>query len=296
MFNLTITFAGLCLLVPDRANAMLHVLMPSTPGHEPHIPALVFVDQEGNVQCPEISGMHLELPQLLSSGFDSAVGAEVFDFGGALLGERKVPRALLGDGAPAEPVRARMRLKAGRYSRARRGGGFWKFKGHNGPDSRRLPTAVDWVIRNVNFPHLEIKNTAGSDTFKVFPVNNAIHVLVVNVTQAELDVMGPDVPPHANCPPADHPASHFLVYRELLTPSDAFDPPEFDQVQSQGQGICPPVNSGGRPSEQAQGTARSADGHPVSDSQSPAHPIHGTLTTAGAGSELTCMVATAPPG
>ena len=134
----------------DPANGMLHVLMPF-PGAHPHFARLIFVNQAGQVQKEEIAGMDLELPGVTgSNGFDSDVHSEVFDFGSSLLGVRTVPRGLLDPSPPPNPpVRTRMRITAGKTGIPRRRGGWWNFNLAT-PVSGRLPTALDWLIDDVN--------------------------------------------------------------------------------------------------------------------------------------------------
>jgi hypothetical protein len=307
MADLTITFAGLCLLVPDHENDMLHVLMPPATGHVDHFPHIVFADENGAIQKKPIEGMHLELPPVEgSNGFDPGVGAEVFDFHSSL--GRKVDKAHLGIGAISplsKSVLARMRLTTGRYHRPRRAGGFWR---HGGSAPRRIPTAVDWVIRGVDLSKLTIKNKLGAGTFEAFPsVDNKIHILIVNVMQGELDAIKElDIPPHSKCPKDMERADHLDIYRKLLTRSDLFPSlPEFDKKRTTDEGIPCPQALDSQSGSHAQHTTSASEASPWDNGTHDAYSSephtrstesHTRHLRIAAGSELTCMVATGPIG
>lgn len=327
MFDLTITFGGLCMLVRDPVNSMLHVLMPDSTQH-PHVPSLVYVDQAGEVQQPDITDMHLELPGVTGSDpFSSDVPSKIFDFGGTLLGSRTVRKELLDPESPLpDGVSARMRLTAGKHGLVRHEGGFWNFKVLGGPAPRRLPTTLDWVINNVDLPHLVIEDKVGGGRFEVFPNGgNRIHILVVHVPQSELTNMGPDIPPPDpfHCPDNEHPAEHFGFFRPLLTPDNPLTLPEFDGPTSHAHGLCGTRLRATRHTSHAHGQATAAAAVAAAAATAavlaPVNPraamdagavaavaaeaATAALTATGApaaagaaGSELTCMITTAPAG
>jgi hypothetical protein len=279
---------------------MVHVLMPSTDGHQPHIPALVYVDPDGTVNCRKISDMHLELRDI-TGGLNPSVPPEVFDFGDDLLGSRSVDRTLV---EPVESlpdgVHARVRLTAGSHGGTHRLGGFWNFTLRDrSVVPRLLPTAVNWSIPGIRLSHLTIDNKAGRESFEVFPDgNNNIHILIVHVTRQELEVIGPDIPPTPACIPHKHEASHFRVYRSLLKPEDDFIVPEFDEPRTRGAGLCKPRTDetrSGSYNENAESAAKVGD---CLDGPQPDHADESEHSdphaAAAAGSELTCMVTTAP--
>jgi hypothetical protein len=332
MFDLTITFAGLCLLVPDGDKKMLHVLMPPTDatGHV-HYPRLVFADQTGTGRCVDISGMHLELKNVASNGdFDPTMPAEVFDFNSGLMGTRWVERKLLEPVTPLpSEVRTRVRLARGRHGGTYRRGGFWNFKVGEVLVSRRLPTAVNWLVPDVNANELIIHDRASTKMFIIHPdAAGTIRLLIVHVTDEELKRIGPDIPLPKACPPPEHPGTHLKLFCSLLTPANGCTPPKFDEVRTQLAGVCPPVVDDAQPTSSIQASAGVAawcapatqtpsGAAPAQPATSPAsapavnsaghsgtdtHPDHSThsghrtAAAASAGSELTCMVATAPPG
>jgi hypothetical protein len=327
MFDLTITFGGLCLLVRDPVNGALHVLMPDSTQH-PHEPTLVYVDQTG-VKKPGIKGMHLHLPSVTGSDpFSSDVPSEVFDFGGTLLGSRTVRKELLDPESPLPGgVSARMRITAGKHGLVRHPGGFWNFKVLGGPAPRRLPTTLDWIINNVDLPHLVIEDKVGGGRFEVFPDGaNRIHILVVHVPEPELKGMGPDVPGHSGCPDNEHPAEHFGFFSPLLTPGDPLTLPEFDGPTSHAHGLCSTRLRATHHTSHAHGQATAVatvaavaaaaaaaavlapvnpraamDAGAVAAVAAEAATAALTATDAraaggSAGSELTCMITTAPAG
>jgi hypothetical protein len=329
MFNLTITFSGICMLVRDPAHGMLHVLMPETGAHIHHA-RLIYVDQSGAVQKQNITGMHLELPGVQgTNGFSADVHPDVFDFGASLLGPRSVPRSLLGPVSPlpAPPLRTRVRLTQGKHGGVRPGG-FWNFTLPNGTVvPRRLPTAVDWEIRGIDLPFLEVKDMTGGGSFEIHPdSSNNLHVLMVNVMPEELQVMGPDIPMNSKCPEPNEEAHHFALYAPILNPSTAYLLPRFDRPASHAAGLCatPVAGVGGSghthvdaavsaaaaAAKAAAGLASgaSADSAALAASVAAvaaasaalaavsARPTHTPASAAGggAGSELTCVVSTAP--
>lgn len=275
MFDLTITFAGMCLLVRDPAHGMFHVLMPETDAAHPHYPRLVFVDETGTFRKEPIEKMHLELPGVSgSNGFSANAHPEVYDWDDPLLDRRTVKQALLDPASPLPSgVASRIRLTAGKHGDRRRGG-LWAFNG--GTVVRRLPTAMDWVIEDVKLPHLTVEDKVGGGTFKVVPRNGAIHLLMVNVTAKERDaIVTTEIPPHADCPPANEDAHHMELYFPILDPPDSATLPKFDRAASHDAGLCAtPILFGARAAE--------------------AHGNAATPAAAAGGSELTCMVTTAP--
>lgn len=328
MFDLTITFAGLCLLVPDHDEKMLHVLMPETDatGHL-HYPRLVFADRTGAGQCVDISGMHLELRTFAGdAAFDPAIPAEVFDFDSGLMGRRGVARRLLEPVSPLPTgLRARVRLTRGRHGGTYRRGGFWNFEVDSVLVSRRLPTAVNWLIPDVNADELIIHDQAGEKTFIIHPdAAGTIRLLIVHVMDDELSRIGPDIPLPKACPPPEHPATHLKLFCSLLTPSDNCTPPKFDEIRTQLAGVCPPVADDAQPGSRVEDSAEipgwcalptpntssaahgqpaasptgapvvHGEGQPGSDTQL-GHATPHIHPAASSGSELTCMVATAPP-
>ncbi|HEX6372016.1 MAG TPA: hypothetical protein VF006_24035 [Longimicrobium sp.] len=321
MFDLTITFTGLCMLVRDPANNMLHVLMPF-PGAHPHFARLIFVDQAGQVRKEEIAGMDLELPGVTgSNGFSPDVHGEVFDFADPLLVSRTVPRNLLDTSPPPNPpVRTRMRITAGKTGVPRRRGGWWNFN-LTTIESRRLPTALDWLINDVNLTHLVVRNTAGADTFDIFPRNGRIHLIVAHVTGPERDAIGPDIPDHSNCPPDKKAGDHFGLYGGLLNPPGIATPPLFDRPKSHAFGLCATpfaaaraaslmrdqaaaVAAGAAAAATAAAVATVAPGAAATSAAAAAEAAAAAtaaVTAAAAaaaagGSELTCMITTAPAG
>lgn len=330
MFDLTITFSGLCLLV--REPTKLHVLMPPDQGHV-HLPTLIFVDQAGTVQKVNITGMDLELPGAVgSNGFASDVPSEVYDFGMGLLGHRTVLRTLLDLPLPVQNVRTRLRLSAGKHGSWRRGG-WWNFNIGGNVTTLRLPTAVDWLMHDVNLTHLTIKDMVSGRTFDVFPRDGAIHMLVVHVTPRELAAMGPQIPAHSTCPPNNHPGTHFGLYGPLLNPTGIATLPTFDRPKSHASGLCATPDaahghgshadqhaadtSGDTAAANVAAVAAGAAAAAVAAAFSAAAPgvaaasaataasaaleastalreSAASVRAAAAGSELTCMIATAP--
>lgn len=295
MFNLTITFSGLCLLVRDPVRRMLHVLMPTTAGYAHHIPAIVYRDQDDQVNCWKISNMHLELRDVTGS-CDPTMPTDVFDFDDELLGRRSVDPALLEvdqDGSLPEKVQARVRLTAGAHGGTYRRGGFWNF---NLPDGsvvpRPLPTAVNWVIPGVRRSSLAIDNKAGAESFEVFPDgNDNIHLFIVHVTREELRVIGPDIPPTPACLRHQDAAMHLSAYKQLLTPAHALIVPKFDEPRTRREGLCKPLGEVVQPLP----VAKVGDCLDDAEADQGDHSDAGTLhAAAAAGSDLTCMVATAP--
>lgn len=268
MPTVTVTFAGMCLLVPT--DSTLHVLMPHTA--HPHEPRLVLRNESGKLRKERISGLDLDLTNVTGT-FTPAVQPEIFNFDKLPLEARKVPKALLSLGAklPGE-VRTRVRLNAGEAGGVPRPGGVWNFPSITGPF--RLPTAVDWVIQGVTGSHLEVVDRLNGETFKAFPNRSGvIEVLIVNVTPEELRrISSTNVPAHTRCRPNREKAVHFKHYADLLDPSSPLTLPEFDLPKSRALGLCPP-QAAKKPGVRLAPAAAAA-----------------------AGSELTCMVTTAPPG
>ncbi|HEU0300905.1 MAG TPA: hypothetical protein VFR37_15695 [Longimicrobium sp.] len=269
MPTVTVTFAGMCLLVPTAST--LHVLMPHTDGH-PHHPRLVLLDNSGKLRKKRISGLDLDLTNV-TGAFTPAVQPEIFNFDKLPLGARKVPKALLSLGSKLpDDVRTRVRLKAGKAGGIPRLGGAWNFPSISGPI--RLPTAVNWDIQGVTGSHLTVVDRLSGETFEAFPNNSGvIKVLIVNVTANERDrISSTNVPAHSQCRPNGEKAVHFKHYADLLDPrSPPLTLPAFDLVKSRALGLCPP-----RAARQTRARLAPA-------------------AAAAGGSELTCMVTTAPP-
>jgi hypothetical protein len=246
MADLTITFAGLCLLVQDRAAGAMHVLMPTIRNGHIHHPVLAFHDKDGKPQKEDIGGLHLELQDVAgSNGFDAAVPLDVFDFGDSLLEKRNVRRDLLDKSTPLpDEVRTRVRLTTGRHNKSSRPGGIWNFEVQNTHVPRRMPTAVEWLIRGVASP-VVLADTRKGKSFQLFPsADGSIRALIAYLTPGELarlrdvELPGPD-----GCPKPGHPAMHFELFFQLLTPSDVPSVPKFDLSLSQAAGVCPPTSS-----------------------------------------------------
>lgn len=317
MFDLTITFTGICLLVPDSTRQVLHVLMPKTPADHPHYPRLIFVDEAGDVQKKDIAGMDLELVGVSGgNGFAASVHPEIFDFGDTLLGPRKVKQVLLDPDKPKpEALISRALLTAGKFGNRRRGG-HWKFEVGAGFKVRRLPTAMDWHIEDVGLSFLTVKDKLGGGSFKVYPKNGEIHLLIVHVTKKELDVIGPNIPPNADCPADGDDAQHLELYSPILDPVvSSTILPKFDRATTYAAGLCATPTRATRVMSRAEAdtatcvaaAAAAAALATAPNGDSPARVAAvaaaaaaavATSTAAAAaagGSELTCMVATAPP-
>lgn len=274
MPDVTITFAGMCVLVPDPAGT-LHVLMPKT-GIHPHEARLGFLDSSGTFQKPKITGMHLELANV-SGTLDPAMNADIFDFGTSPHGRRTINETFLNP-VPSpgiDPVSTRVRITAGRAGTNPREGGIWNFDVGGVTLPRRLPTATNWVIPGLSIASLEIVDLLSNTKFEAFPgTSGNIEVLMVHVTPAEeMRITHTVVPQPLECPENKIRPPHFMHYKDLLTPSTPLQLPEFNRQATQDEGRCP-----------AQAEAASARDE-----------LHADAAAAAAGgSELTCMVTTAP--
>lgn len=245
MFDLTITFAGICLLVRDEDKGRMHVVMPQTGGMV-HFPVLVFVDNSGTVQKVDIPpNTDIDLTGLTgSNGLNLKMPDGVFDFDGPPYGPRTVSRPKV-EAKPFPPeVSIRANFAAGECKPLRRFGGFWDINSGGSVTTHRMATAVDWVIKDVAGSNLTVD--LGSAGTRVVPlIGTSMHVLLVHVTPEEYKVLGEDVPgPSGPCPPADKPLHHFQLYFPVLSPSTVPDLPTFNKPRNVAEGVCPPSFAG----------------------------------------------------
>lgn len=272
-FNLEITIAGICLLVRDTRLNQLHVLMPPTGIHVHRAILAYSKEHEGGsptaVEKRELAGKQLDLTELSSSnGFSLAMPADVFDFGGPPLGPREVDRVFLDGATLPAGLRSRTSLAAGHHGAHQRGG-VWFVRDENGVEiSHRMATSVAWRLEDVPLPNL-VLDLGGGQQHTLTPLpgpdgKDRIQLLLLHVTQEELDrLTGPILGPATTTPQNRHPAHHFTTYFQLLDPVDPVVTPEFDLAGfNRGGGLASATPS--------------------------------TSAALNFGSELTCMVTTAP--
>ncbi|HEX8674713.1 MAG TPA: hypothetical protein VF710_22625 [Longimicrobium sp.] len=267
-FPLRITFAGMCLLVrdPDRSDGrkMLHMLMPPVGGH---LARLVFETrlQLPNANLAELTHVSLEdkaidLSELIpnSSAASVDLDADVFDLN--LLDIRPVERPYIESENTFGAVLSRVTLAAGAAD-SHVPGGQWRFE-QPPIEARRMATSVEWFIPSVpdNSLVLNVKGINGQANgpqLTLTPPNSTgeIHLMILNVTLGELPRRVLKLPPPVNVPKVDSEANHFGAYYSLWRPRISAKNPKFSALA----GFRGP-----------------------------------TLSPRGsAGSELTCMVATA---
>lgn len=264
-FDLEITIAGMCLLVRDSDTnpRMLHVLLPPT--EHQHEACLLYrkkhTDPRAGATVKEeinLTGKQLDLSALTSRNkLNLKFPPAVFDF--ESLGGRSVKRTLL-DGASLPPeLRFRMKLAAG-DTVDHRPGGLWKLGPKGTP--RRMATAIKWRLADV--PRDKLVLDIGDGAPRVLtPLDEGkgltIRLFLLHVPGDEIPTTIPMELPRPNkpTPQPDQPALHFLSYYPILNPPEEGPTPLFDS--DGGEGRYPTISR-----------------------------------SFFFGSELTCMVATAP--
>lgn len=147
MFSLEIRFSGLCLLVPDRKEGAVHVLLPAVPGlhgSEPYAARLLGGDLQPEGRS--IQGWSLVLggtPGTADTTLTpiSPAEGELLDL--SSITGRKVPRRYL-SGAGQPNLTARITLAAGRLTEVE-AGSRWRIAGRE----LVLARSVTWRIDNV---------------------------------------------------------------------------------------------------------------------------------------------------
>lgn len=169
-FDLHITFAGMCLFVPDKKNGqdVMHVLLPSTEhghggGMSHHLSQLLYKpEHDPGKSASEALEKPMEVPlrdrllDLTHLGDKSSYIPP--DFSGVVdlneAAERKVDRAFLDEVDTGGRVVTRVTLAAGSASIPERSkGGKWRL----GHISKQMATGVEWTISDVQGDFLELE-------------------------------------------------------------------------------------------------------------------------------------------
>lgn len=261
-FDLEIVISGLCLLARDETDKRLHVLMP-TSGASVHLACLgharKYVGQPaGKPIFHKLDKWALDLTALTSTnGLDLTLPAEVFDHGGQPAGNRSVNRSMVGNTLPAE-VYSRVSLAAGRCEKSNRGGA-WYYRSPDGTERTYwMATEILWLLKDVPGTELPLNlGPAGNITLK--PVQQRIRFMVLHLMPGELGGITTDtLPGPTTIPPNRRKPAHFDYFYKLLTPATPRTLPEFDRNTHDQRGGS------------------------------------GLALAAAGGSELTCMLTTAP--
>ena len=233
-FQLKITFAGMCLLVRDQQQPLLHVLLPPvrTGGphpHEPHVARLIYDPAHRNpggaptqnVSVSRADDVPLENTAIdlsglaAASGFDPGMPAEVVDLAQAT--PKPVSRALFQGGTGGRAV-TRITLANGAVSNTP-GGDRWSL-GQNPP--QHMATAVEWTIDGVQGDSLRLgleamDGSSQNRTLELFPTSDG--VLNLYVFHSPDDDLPESLPPtfHTGPVPGQTPvATHFRFYYDLI--------------------------------------------------------------------------------
>lgn len=274
-FHLNITIGGLCMLVREtNPSPKLHILMPEDSGVS-HFPRLAYrkIHEVSGSPAIDVEKIPLSMADVLdlsdltsTNAFSTVLPSDVFDFGTTPLGPRSVkPDANL------PSLHFRTALTAGAQVDHRPGGKFFVTDPNGIETSVRMATSIEWKLENVGGP--KVKNgklflhIGGTDRIlSPLPGTDGhpmIHLLLLHVTQPELDALTDPLSTATKFPPDRDPAHHFTSYYPLLNPTDPQVTPEYDQ--SGTEGFLPQV------------------------------PVHPTISSAfNFGSELTCMLTTGP--
>jgi hypothetical protein len=317
-FDLHVTFAGMCLLVHDRTQ--LHVLLPPT--HE-HVAKLFYAQQhvDPTADKKEISEKHPLKNRLLDlrplgpgSSVPGPVPPTVINLGTVmgLAVERKLfesidtrPPAPFGQDPLPGLVLARVSLAAGTGIVPLPPGNLgavWKLKG----GYHRLAIKVQWTIPDVTGTEfrLRLKGLNGESDeeveHKLTPIREGgrdmIHLYVFHSPEDDLPNNLP-LPAPTTTLEIGAPASHFISYYSLL---DLV--PELSSIPAET--VLAPLSEGEPLVEEVNAHEHRQAPAPVSDPlaeemnayehrQAPGRAA--VAAAGGAGTDLSCAVATAPP-
>jgi hypothetical protein len=210
-FDLSITFTGLTLFVPDRDR--IFALLPATPSEMRHS-AEVLIDPRylhspppgarGERYSHSIEGWSLDLTGLTGNSGVVALPPGLVDVGAAA--GKRISRRLLGPN-PDENVAARLALPPA-TTIVRQHGGFWDL----GPQvDVEMTHSVEWTLEGVEADSLDwglykLRGIGADPLPELYPVDGRIAVEVRHLPDE-------DVPVHPPCGTKGH---HFGFYYKLF--------------------------------------------------------------------------------
>lgn len=245
-FDLRIRFVGLCLFVPDPDRNQMHVLLPATanmadrPGQHAHgeedasgedaaasphlhLPRLVYDQAHERANQKQLSRRlachELERKAVLLTGAELGSAPPTLDLPDEmpdldfLVGTGPVKQDAVKDDVEKR-VTARVTLGTGAVT-GYAFGASWTLKGSN---PRRMTWKAEWTIRGIAgdfLPPIVLDSLSGgtaSQTKKLFPIANTIHLTVYHVVPSELPPGGEFFIPEL--PTAEHVKGLYVLFKD----------------------------------------------------------------------------------
>jgi hypothetical protein len=280
--TLRITFAGLCLLVRDDTRGRVHFLLPGKGEHAKHHVAQLYLDARHLLGAAAPEGMcafplhNVLLDLSFLSAVNNAITTAAVELASlSCITDNPVERNFIDETIPGESVKTRVTINTGRVGWRNRGA-RWNLGERC--RSTRMPTAVEWVIDNVDeagftLPLAGLNGNTAETSLRIRPIKGEIHLFIFHSLKETLPVMLPKYPlgePVAEPGSRPH-APHFSAFYHLVNASATDTVPEFD-----GEGAAP---------------EQSAEGHePEAEGAETDHSRH---WKARLGFDYGCMLATA---
>lgn len=251
-FELHIEFVGLCLFVPVREPAAMHVLMPAAGHHHgdhdvpPHLGMLLFDEAllrpgaDGPSHRVKREPMERVTLALAGRAPNLTLSDEVVVDVGKVV-KKPIDERVLWGSDPDGKLVARLRLGSGAWTGNARGA-CWNYELVS-PARRELPNRLYWTM-NMDAHELvleleALENGTGRTLPPLYPIGGEIHLKVYNTPLNEIPPDVVDIPP----PPWGTRAHHFGAYYRLFNPPFASDVlPTFEAVS-----CTEPKKDGGSP-------------------------------------------------